>query len=57
VAGILDAYKNHSKHVLTHRENALKYLERVDPLHPSVGKKWEQMINSVLVKNIPAVSP
>jgi hypothetical protein len=53
----MDAYKNHSKHALTHRENALKYLERVDPLHPSVGKKFEQMINSVIVKNIPAVSP
>ncbi len=52
VSAILDAYKHHNKNLITYKEKGRKYLERVDPLHPSVGKIWEQMVDSVLVKNL-----
>jgi len=42
------ALYNHNKNIDTYREKAKKYLERVDPLHPSVGKIWNQMINDIV---------
>jgi hypothetical protein len=45
---ILQAYKLHNKHVKQYRDKALKYLERVDPLHPTVCKLWNEKIKTVL---------
>jgi hypothetical protein len=48
VEAIMDAFKHHNKQADTYREKSLKYLERVDPYHPDVGKIWKQMIGDVL---------
>lgn len=50
VESIMHAFKHHNKNIDTYKEKADKYLERVDPLHPTMGKIWNQMINDVLIK-------
>ena len=48
VEEILNAYKHHNKHIDTYKENALAYLENINPLNPIVGNIWKQLISSAL---------
>jgi hypothetical protein len=52
VEQILLAYKSHNKNALTYIDKSREYLKRVDPLDPDVCKRWDQMFNSVIAKNI-----
>jgi hypothetical protein len=51
VEQILHAYKNHNKNLGSYTEQGRKYLRRVDPYDPDVGRTWDDMFNSVLAKN------
>lgn len=52
VEQILLAYKSHNKNALTYIDKSREYLKRVDPLDPDVCKRWDQMFNSIIAKNI-----
>lgn len=49
---IMNAYKNHNKHLDSYIEKSRKYLKRVDPYDPDVCRTWDDMINSVIAKNM-----
>jgi hypothetical protein len=51
VEQIMNAYKNHNKHLDTYIAKSREYLKRVDPYDPSVCRTWDEMISSVLAKN------
>lgn len=51
-ATIRRAYTEHNRNVESYKEKARKFLERVDPLHPSVTKIWDQLFNATLAKNL-----
>jgi hypothetical protein len=51
---IMDAYTSHNRRVESYKDEAREFMSRVDPLDPSVGKIWDQLINAGLSKSLAA---
>lgn len=51
VEQIMNAYKNHDKHVETYKAKAREYLKRVDPLDPTVGRTFNELLSASIVKH------
>jgi hypothetical protein len=49
---IQEAYKSHNRQIESYKARGRKFMERVDPLHPSVGSIWNQLINAGLSKSL-----
>lgn len=47
---IMKAYKQHNKNLDTYKDQARKYLYKIDPENPDVGKVWEQMMNESIAR-------
>jgi hypothetical protein len=49
---IKEAYISHNRQIETYKTRGRKFMERVDPSNPAVGKIWDQLLNAGLSKSL-----